>query len=301
MLPGPAGRQSLPVSSGDCCTRETCGVNKNDSHMSARAHGKMAPQPPARHGSRCWTGWADSLPEERLRVYQAVWKAAGRHAIPFALGGAFATATHTERRRDTNDMDLYTLPQYREKMKELLEGEMRLRDIYDEFPYHRDWTYRATNGQTIVEVIWSMKNHRAEVDQEWIHGWGEIEVRGMRVFVTPPEEMMWAKLYVLHRLRSDWPDVLNYLYVCGPGLDWERLLRRLGPDARLLTGAVAVFSWLSPERSALLPEWIWKRLGLRRPGRDKTRETAAQRGPLLFEDQHVLSEAISETQASGRC
>jgi len=43
-----------------------------------------------------------------------------RH-IPFALAGAFATATHTGRWRDTNDMDLYTLPQHRDDLKDLIE------------------------------------------------------------------------------------------------------------------------------------------------------------------------------------
>ncbi len=246
---------------------------------------------PCRHGSRCWTGWAERLPEERWAIDQRVMVGARKRGIPFALGGAFATATHTQRWRDTNDMDLYTLGRHREEMKEMIEGEIGLRDLHDEVPYHRDWTYRATDGKTIVEVIWSMKNHRADVDEEWIRGWGEIETRGMRVLVAPPEEMMWAKLYVLHRLRSDWPDVLNYLYACGPGLEWERLLRRLGPDWPLLAGAVAVFSWLSPQRAAFLPQCVWDRLGVQRPA-DTTGETAAKRGPLLFEDQHVLSEAI---------
>jgi hypothetical protein len=247
---------------------------------------------PGWHGSRCWTGWADDLPEERWSIYCQVMEAAKRRSIPFSLGGAFATATHTQRRRETNDMDLYTLPEYREQMREVIEGEFGLRDIHDEAPYRRDWTYRASDGSAIVEVIWRMKNGRADVDLDWLQGWGKITVRGLEVFVTPPEEMMWAKLYVLHRRRSDWPDVLNYLFACGHGLDWERLLRRLGPDKGLLTGAVAVFSWLSPQRATTLPEWVWERLGLNPQQLGSSAESEAERGPLLFEDQHVLSEAI---------
>ena len=30
--------------------------------------------------------------------------------------------------------------------------------------------------------------------------------------MLPPEELIWAKLYVLQRDRSDWPDILNLLY-----------------------------------------------------------------------------------------
>src|SRR6267143_2084282 len=131
-------------------------------------------------------------------------------SIPFALAGAIDNATHTDRWRDNNDMDLYTLRQHREETKRLIEG-LGLKDIYDQFPYHRDWTYRATDGSTIIEVIWTMRNHRADVDLPWLTRWGQLEIRGMKIFVAPPEEMMWAKLYVLHRLRSDWPDVFKYM------------------------------------------------------------------------------------------
>src|SRR5690349_19043346 len=105
-----------------------------------------------RHGSKCWTGWADRIPPERWSIYRGVMETAKAHNIPFALAGAFATATHTERWRDTNDMDLYTLPKQRDDMKRLIEG-LGLKDIYDQYPYHRDWTYRATDGSTIIEVI----------------------------------------------------------------------------------------------------------------------------------------------------
>ena len=105
-----------------------------------------------RHGSKCWTGWADLIPAQRWAIYQCVLERATARHIPFALAGAFATATHTGRWRDTNDMDLYTLPQHRDDLKDLIEG-LGLKDIYPQFPYHRDWTYRATDGSTIVEVI----------------------------------------------------------------------------------------------------------------------------------------------------
>jgi len=75
--------------------------------------------------------------------------------------------------------------------------------------------------------------------------------------------MMWAKLYVMMHDRSDLPDVLNYIYFCGGGLDWAHLVDRLGEDTPLLAAVLSVFSWLSPHRAALLPGWLWERLGLR--------------------------------------
>jgi len=249
------------------------------------------------HGSRCWTGWAELIANERWSVYRAVLLNAKARSIPFALAGAFATATHTGVWRDTNDMDLYVLPEHHEEMQRLAEG-LGLRDIYDQFPYDRDWTYRATDGQTIVECMWRMKNHRADVDLGWLTGWGEIAIRGIRMFVTPPEEMMWAKLYVLHRLRSDWPDVLTYIYHCGRGLEWQHLFDRLGPDVPLMGGALSVFSWLSPNRAASFPEWIWGKFGLLHPVAQAAGEPEQVRAAFLFGPEHSLSRPDRDAEPS---
>jgi hypothetical protein len=177
-------------------------------------------------------------------------------------------------------MDFYTREEHAPEFKTIIEA-AGLHDIYDELPYPRDVLYRATNGETIVEIIWKMHNRYAEVDQHWLEGWGEIEARGVRFRVTPPEEMMWAKLYVFHRDRCDWTDVLNYVYFCGWGLDWQHLLDRLGPDVRLLGGLLCLFSWLSPSRAAELPEWLWERCGVRKPDADSASGLEQARARLL--------------------
>lgn len=211
-----------------------------------------------------WTGWVDLLAPEHWQVYQRVMQEATHRGIKFALAGAFATATHTGRFRDTNDLVFYILPDEREEVMRLTQ-QIGLRDFYDECPYDRSRTYRATDGKVILEAIWTMRNHRASVDAEWLERSLEVEVRGMRVRIAPPEEMIWPKLYVIMRERCDWPDILNYFYVCAGGLDWRHLLDRLGEDKPLLAGALEVFSWISPDRAANVPAWVWQNLGMRAP------------------------------------
>jgi hypothetical protein len=113
----------------------------------------------------------------------------------------------------------------------------------------------------------------------------------MKIFVAPPEEMMWAKLYVLHRLRSDWPDVFHYIAVCGPGLDWQHLFDRVRQDFPLLGGALCVFSWLSPQKAAALPEWIWEKFGVRKPATFSSDEPEELRAKLLADRQNELAQA----------
>lgn len=211
-----------------------------------------------------WTGWVDLIPEERWAIYRRILRNALAERLTFALGGAFATAVHTGRWRDSNDLDIYILPEDRERLVDLAKG-AGLKDMETTCPYDHDWTYRATDGTVIVEAIWSLRNHRADVDSQWFDWSVEIDVRDMKLRVAPPEEMIWAKLYVLMRERCDWPDILNYLYYCAAGLDWRHLFDRLNEDAPLLGGVLCVFSWISPDRVSTIPEWVWQRAGLQLP------------------------------------
>jgi hypothetical protein len=143
-------------------------------------------------------------------------------------------------------------------------NEAGLQDLFDEKPYDRWWIYRATSGDTIVDIIWAMANHRARIDRLWMSG-PEIGLRGFRVKVLPAEALLCDKLYIMQRERCDWPDVLNLLYYAGAGIPWDDVLRRMDDDVPLLAGALSVFGWLAPGSARELPEWLWGRLGLRAP------------------------------------
>ncbi|MFN3326319.1 MAG: hypothetical protein ACK5AZ_22715 [Bryobacteraceae bacterium] len=208
--------------------------------------------------------WADRIPDPQWETYRRVLHEVARVGRPFALGGAFALATYTNTWRDTKDLDLYVLPGDRDPMVEALER-AGLSDLFEKLPYDRGWIYRATSDDSIVDIIWSMANRRAEVDMRWLDHGARIRVRGEVLRIVPVEEMIWAKMYVLQRDRCDWPDVINLIHSRGPELDWRHLLHRAQDDAALIAGVLAVFSWLFPSRSAELPSWLWNRLRVTRP------------------------------------
>ncbi len=112
-------------------------------------------------------------------------------------------------------------------------------DYHDRVAYDRAWIYRGYRDGTLVDIIWAMANQRADVDQPWLTRGPLIDVRGQPCRIIPPEEMIWAKLYVLQRDRCDLPDVLNLVYATGPSLDWDFLIQRLGDDSPLLSCSAA--------------------------------------------------------------
>ena len=224
--------------------------------------------------------WLDDIPDEEWALYRQVIGEARARGLDFALGGAFATATYTGQWRNTKDLDFFILPEQRDAFVDLL-ADLGMHDFYDELEYDRGWIYRGSRDGLIVDVIWQMANRRAEVDKLWLSRGPQVDVRGERVHVLPAEEVIWAKLYIMHRDRCDWMDVFNLFYAAGPSLDWEHLLRRVAEDRALLTGALSVFTWLCPGRAGMLPDWIWERVDLPIPQPGATPDADRRRADFL--------------------
>jgi hypothetical protein len=224
--------------------------------------------------------WEEQIPEADWKVYQSVIREVKATGIPVAFGGAFATAVYTGVLRNTKDFDFYVLPEDWETVKAAT-NRAGLKDHFDQLPYDRSWIYRASRDDIIVDAIWAMANLRAVVDHHWLRRGPEVTVRGERLRAIPIEELIWSKLYVLQRERSDWGDVLNLIDARAEAVDWDHLIRRLGEDAALLTGALAVFGWLAPERVPAIEPSVWTGLGLDPPAANPDRGVRRTRAQLL--------------------
>jgi hypothetical protein len=187
---------------------------------------------------------------------------------------------YTGELRNTKDLDLYVLPKNRDSMRQAI-SRAGLADYHQRLPYDRSWIYRACQGDVIVDAIWAMANHRADVDARWLSHGPEITIRGERIRAIPVEELIWAKLYIIQRTRCDWVDVLNLIYARAESIEWEHLLARLDTDAALLAGSLSVFGWLAAGRAQEIPASIWQRLGLSRPQPISDPEVTSRRANLL--------------------
>jgi hypothetical protein len=243
--------------------------------------------------------WGELVPDEQWEVYRQVIDGVQREGIPVALGGAFALATYSGFWRDTKDLDLYTLEEECPRIVEVLTA-AGLTDYFDEVPYDRGWIYRGHKGETIVDAIWGMPNRRSKPTPEWLTNGPEIDVRGKTLRVIPPEELIFAKIFVLQRPRCDWPDIINVIYGAGRQIDWEHLIGLLGPDVPLLRSVLSTFAWLAPGRAREFASDLWRRIDLPEPGdgpdydADRVRllETRPWFAPLIAangEDRHAIA------------
>ncbi|MDB6109376.1 MAG: hypothetical protein JWR69_1126 [Pedosphaera sp.] len=215
--------------------------------------------------------WPDIVPAGQWANYRAAIEAARNAGLRFMLGGGFGLAIYTGRWRNTKDIDFYILPRDRDPMIAALSNAGFV-DYFDQRPYDPGWIYRSTREGIIVDIIWSMANRRAEVDEIWFERGQPVQIREESMQVIPPEELLWCKLYILQRDHFDWTDIFNLLYAAGVYLDWDHLLERLGPDTPLLHAALTVFSWLAPNRAREFPDKLRKQLGLPKPEKISERE-----------------------------
>lgn len=223
--------------------------------------------------------WEALIPEDEWRLYKRVIDRLRELGIRFAIGGGLAFSEYAGRVRNTKDIDLYIFPWEKEAASEAVLS-VGFHDFYDENPYDRSWIFRACEGPVIVDLMWTAPNHRMVVDARWLTRGRDVTIRGTRLKLLPPEELIWAKLFVVQRDRCDWPDLLNILNATGHMLDWRHLLDRLGADAPLLGGLLSTYRWISPERAQSVPKWVWERVGLL-PWQENSEESAGERVPLL--------------------
>jgi hypothetical protein len=196
--------------------------------------------------------WATIIPDEQWSVYLDAIRVTRKTGARFLLGGAFGLAAYTGRWRNTKDIDFFVLPSDKDRIVDAL-TKAGFDDYYPKLAYDRGWIYRAVRGDVIVDTIWQTPNRRTVVDEEWFKRSRKVVLRGENLTVSPAEELLAIKLYVLQRDRCDWPDLINLLYrTCGE-LDWEHVLKRLGPERPLLGGLLQVFNWIAPARAKELP------------------------------------------------
>ena len=224
--------------------------------------------------------WENRIPDAEWMVYCRVIQEARSAGVRFAFGGAFATAIYTGQLRNTKDFDFYVLPEDRDRMKEAI-SRAGLQDYFDRLAYDRAWIYRASRGDIIVDAIWQMANQRAPVGPEWLTRGPEVSIRGEQLRAIPVEELIWSKLYVLQRERSDWGDVLNLIDSRATAIDWDHLINRLSDDAPLLSAALLVYGWLATDRVNDIPAGVWSRLALAAPRTYRDPELPQRRATLL--------------------
>jgi hypothetical protein len=209
--------------------------------------------------------------------------------LNYCLGGGIAFSAYSYRKRPSKDVDLFILQSELDRYLDLMR-ERGLTDYHEQVPYDRSWLYRGFRDGVVLDLIWSLPNHRMRVEEDWFVFGRHIVLHGKELPLIPVVELIRSKIYVLQADRTDWPDLINLLYQEADQLSWETLVEKMWPDELLLAGLLAVFVWLRPEFTERIPEFVWKKVGLCPPGGAPVREDRVN----LLDTRHWFGPGYSE-------
>jgi hypothetical protein len=108
--------------------------------------------------------------------------------------------------------------------------------------------------------VFSSGNGVAVVDDEWFEHAERCEVLDLPVLLSPVEEMIWSKAFVLERERFDGADVNHLIRARGDRLDWRRLFRRFDSHWHVLLSHLVLFRFTYPSHRHLVPRWVMRGL-----------------------------------------
>lgn len=208
-----------------------------------------------------YTRWASLIPDEQWKVFAMARDAAQGVGVPFLLGGAIGMACYTGRWRNTKDLDFFVRPRHHEAMVRALR-DAGFEDYFSQQQYDRSWIFRGFREGVILDVIWTLPNHRVDVDDDWFQHARTVHIHREPYQAIPLEELVRIKLYVMQRERCDWVDVLNLLAAGIDQVDWNHLVARMDRDLPLLQSVLTLFTWLAPGRAATIPEAVRTRFAL---------------------------------------
>ena len=204
--------------------------------------------------------------------------------IPFLIGGAYMVEVCGGVSRSTKDFDLYVRPVHLDAALRTLARAGYKTELT--FPH---WLAKATYEGDILDLIFRAGNGLCEVDDSWFDRARDDELLGVPVKLCAPEEMIWMKAFIMERERFDGADIAHILLCCAAEIDWAHLVRRFGPDWRVLLSHLILFGYIYPGERARIPAAIIEDL-ITRLRREATTAGPARscRGTLLSRQQYLV-------------
>jgi hypothetical protein len=202
--------------------------------------------------------------------------------IPFLVGGAYAYSRYAKIERDTKDFDVFMRSGDATRALAVFEGLGYQTELT--FPH---WLGKIHSGAHFIDVIFASGNGVARVDDLWFEHAVAAEVLGRRMWLSPPEEMIWSKAFVQERERYDGADVIHLLRELGPTLDWPRLLMRFGDRWRVLFSFLVLFGFVYPDQRQQIPSWVQEELARRFLAEGLDPANPVCNGTLLSREQYL--------------
>jgi hypothetical protein len=216
------------------------------------------------------------------KFYRASMQLLDRAGVSFLVGGAYAFGHYTGISRDTKDFDLFVRP---EDIDRALAAFVQAGyDSEKTFPH---WLGKGKCQDDVIDLIYRAGNGLCEVDDTWFARARDGELLGVPVKLCAPEEILWMKAFIMERERYDGADIVHIVESCAEHIDWQHLVRRFGPDWRLLLSHLILFGYVFPSERHRVPKSVLDSLVEQLRNEPVTEAGHTCRGTLLSRQQYL--------------
>ena len=188
------------------------------------------------------------IPEEEREAYKLALRTLNQAGVPYVVAGLYAIHHYTGIYRQTKDLDLFVEP------GRVIDAARALKQagfhVKLENPH---WIAKALLDHHQVDLIYGMGNGLSLIDEDWYRFSRPAILAAEQVRVAPAEELLWHRLFVSERHRSDMSDAVHLIMCRGLDLDWDRVLRRVGQQWRLLLAQIHLFDFAYPGHRHKVP------------------------------------------------
>lgn len=195
------------------------------------------------------------LSSETRDFYIRALEALNASSAPYLVGGAYAFERYTGIPRHTKDFDIFVRESDVNAVLAVLLQNGFKTDLA--FPH---WLAKVYNGEDYIDVIFSAGNGVAMVDDLWFEYAPDGKIFDVPVKLSPVEEMIWSKAFIMERERYDGADIAHLLKARAEQLNWPRLLARFGPHWRVLLAHLILFGFVYPSERTRIPHRVIEEL-----------------------------------------
>ena len=195
------------------------------------------------------------IPEAERDAYRLALVSLNRAGVSYVVSGLYALYEYTGIYRQTKDLDLFVEPNRVLAAARVLKQagfRVKLEQAH--------WIAKALLNGTQTDLIYGTGNGLSFIDSLWFEHSRAGILAGTPVRVAPPEELLWHRLFVSERHRSDSSDVLHLIVCRGDEMNWERLLWRVGEHWRLLLAQLHLYDYVYPGHRPRVPQWVRSKL-----------------------------------------
>ncbi|HSL70134.1 MAG TPA: hypothetical protein VK864_07810 [Longimicrobiales bacterium] len=191
------------------------------------------------------------IPENERQVYQLALRTLNQAGVPYTVSGLYAVYHYTGIYRQTKDLDLFVEPGNAVPAARALKAagfKVKLEQSH--------WIAKGLMNGSQIDIIYGMGNGTSFIDADWYRYSKPGILAAEQVRVAPPEELLWHRLFVYERHRVDMSDAMHLMICLGQDLDWERVLRRVPHEWRLLLAQIHLFDYVYPGHRQKVPRWV---------------------------------------------